>query len=206
MTFVAFFVYYMSSIAQSMSIEPRLDLILAGYSYGSMIVSQIDDTKSILARFATAADTSREARVITSARQLALPDQIYRSTGPAGVVEPTSVQSRYLLVAPLLPPISSLLSLAVNIPFWKSTTRKSTTAAETTIEQGVLHCNPVLAVYGTSDIFAASTRLDAWAAKIHALNSRFVYRKIDGASHFWFEDGVVETLLGEIERWSSSPP
>lgn len=119
--------------------DPRdIELILAGYSYGSMIVSQLGEMQPLLAPFdrptpGSTAEKINELAAEYATKSLtiektgisadglpaydsvvaALPEAPQRiaplvATGPLAPVRPA-----YLLVSPLLPPISGMLGLGV---------------------------------------------------------------------------------------------
>jgi hypothetical protein len=116
-------------------------------------------------------------------------------------IEPISalphVSAHYLLISPLLPPLSNFLSLsAPNLLFWRHHDHTSHT---------LLH-HPTLVIFGTKDIFTSSAKLDAWCKKMSSLaiqnKTRFKWRKVEGASHFWREGGVEKELRESVREWA----
>lgn len=62
--------------------------------------------------------------------------------------------------------------------------------------------NPTLAVFGSKDVFTSSNRLRGWAEKqSRASHSTFEWEEIQGAGHFWREDGVMQALQQRIVAW-----
>ena len=59
-----------------------------------------------------------------------------------------------------------------------------------------------MAVFGSSDIFTSAKKLRSWAQSISARpNSSFQFVEIDGAGHFWHEDGVEKRLRLAVREW-----
>jgi len=107
------------------------------------------------------------------------------------------VSTHYLLISPLLPPLSNFLSLSTtSLSFWRHHTDHQ--------PQNLLD-NPTLVIFGTKDMFTSSTKLDAWCKKMHALASQnkgnFIWRKVEGASHCWREAGVEAELRSSVREW-----
>lgn len=99
----------------------------------------------------------------------------------------------YLLISPLLPPISSLTALSFSQASSKTDKEELQTRLST---------NPSLAVFGSDDIFTSTKKLRAWAQSISGCpNSSFQFVEIDGAGHFWHEDGVEKRLRLAVREW-----
>lgn len=182
-------VAYMSFLASDADPKPTCQGLLAGYSYGSMIVSKLPDPADFLPQFAAAADGPR-AEIVKRARSIAL--------GETAVTELqlSMPEMRFLLVAPLLPPVTSLLALTVAVPFWGGKRETLEMSSEC-----VLGKYPTLAVYGSEDVFAAARRLRGWSEAMQKSNPNFAGHCVDGAGHFWIEDGAIDSLLDKIRSW-----
>lgn len=116
------------------------------------------------------------------------------------VTEPMSVlphvSTHYLLISPLLPPLSNFLSLSTaSLSFWRHHDHNP---------QILLH-HPTLVIFGTKDIFTSSTKLDAWCKKMDTLATQnkgnFRWNKVEGAGHFWREKGVEAELRSSVRDW-----
>lgn len=90
---------------------------------------------------------------------------------------------RFLLISPLLPPISSFTSLFTKPTFTpRRTAGFSTRQTSSSEKEGQLSARPVLAVYGDKDLFTSAKRLNRWAEALSANpNSEFRYREVSGA-------------------------
>jgi pimeloyl-ACP methyl ester carboxylesterase len=103
----------------------------------------------------------------------------------------------YLLISPLLPPLSNFLSLSTSsLLFWRH---------HSDHQPPTLLQHPTLIIYGTKDMFTSSTKLDAWCKKMDTLaiqnKGSFRWRKVDGAGHFWREKGVEMELGLSVREW-----
>lgn len=139
----------------------------------------------------------------------------------------------YLLISPLLPPIS-LFATMFSKPHddddrhqhqhnnhheddEKSSTHNNPTTRlltpnlsspsspssplSNTLPPSTLTTSPTLAIYGTRDFFSSHRKLRAWAEALAARpNSRFGFREVHGAGHFWLEQGREGGVERELRR------
>ena len=105
-----------------------------------------------------------------------------------GLFDLTPPRTHYLLVSPLLPPISVFATM-----FTKSDSRTA---------EDKLRTHPTLAIYGDKDFFTSHKKLRKWAGHLAAeADSRFTYREVSGAGHFWHEEGVDGQMRRCIGEW-----
>lgn len=243
-----------------------LTLLLGGYSYGSMIASNLPSTDDIVQRFSNAEDGGAEAEIKLRASRLAKQwneaeaqkriatlrsehrlsldpsqstsrsiivggtesepgprrshdsrrsmDSIRRSfdfsrksltrhrrgkssESPQTVVPDQSpsgleIQTSYLLISPLLPPLSAFATMFSSIGL----ASKEHDAARS-------RWNPTLAIYGDKDNFTSAKTLDAWAETLmQTPQSLFQGCRIHGAGHFWREKGMEAQLIDCIEHFT----
>jgi len=102
----------------------------------------------------------------------------------------------YILISPLQGIITNLATMSRS---------PSDMAAEAKLRQ-----NPTLAVYGNQDIFVAVSKLRSWKIRMEAADgdpsgdaappgsSGFQGREVDGAGHFWIEEGVLGQMIGWV--------
>jgi hypothetical protein len=110
------------------------------------------------------------------------------SDSPSLHVEPS-----YLLISPLLPPISSFATL----PFGFRSLRHN---HEELSKRLSLHHS--LAVFGNDDIFTSAQKLRKWAKGIsEEQDSAFRYVEIEHAGHFWRDHVVQNALKTAIREW-----
>ncbi|QDS68807.1 hypothetical protein FKW77_006164 [Venturia effusa] len=103
------------------------------------------------------------------------------------------VEHSFLLISPLLPPISSLATL----PFGFRTLSHS---HEELSKRLSLHHS--LAVFGSDDVFTSAHKLRKWAKGVsEKQDSAFRYVEIENAGHFWRDQGVQDALKTAIMEW-----
>jgi len=117
------------------------------------------------------------------------------STSPA-------VSVSYLLISPVLPPLSHTLVSPSSLSALLSTSKG---AMEKDTGVGSLQ-HPTLAVFGSADpLISGSKRLSAWCGKLAAqAPARFQWVAIDGAGHFWRETNVMRELTQSVSDWVKS--
>ena len=184
-------------------------LILGGYSYGSMIASHVPTLDVILDLFqpeASSLDTPI-AQIGRAARNIAAESiPSWQPTQPDNFVDgpelhaPTTVS--YLLISPLLPPVSQFLTafstLSVNVGGGSAQAR----LAARPIDQLSMH--RTLALFGNQDTFTSARKLQRWSAELGCVpHSRFQGCEIEGAGHFWREEGVEMHARQALREWLS---
>ena len=115
-------------------------------------------------------------------------------------------QTCYLLISPLLPPISSFATmfskLGVSGKGYHHSSRHESTSQTLHSEDHKLLKHPALAVYGDKDFFTSQRKLRKWAQHLKDTpGSQFTFSEIAGAGHFWHEEGVEGQLKGVIRSW-----
>ncbi len=131
--------------------------------------------------------------------------------------------TRYLLISPLLPPVALVLTCFAS---WFQPRRRSailsTHPPQTTSqanasasdekplrhvrqppddETNLIACG-TLAIYGDADMFTSARKVRQWAADLtRRPGSAFEASEIEGAGHFWNEEGVADELGAVVRRW-----
>lgn len=223
-------------------------LLLAGYSYGSLVASRLPATETGIvpllggegSDFAVAVRAAREsarrwwdshgggrtsysgstkgrAEVLTAVEE-GTPSSPSSET-QAG--ERCRVVSRYLLISPLLPPVSSFL-LGFGSGSWAGWAkglvgmghhhhhRHQRHGGQAAVdgagdgsggfgieESGV----PVLVVYGDGDTFTGVKKYRRWRERMMGASTSWSGVEVEGAGHFWHEEGVMEELEGAVRTW-----
>lgn len=232
-SFYGFMLYYLSLLGEVPSATSRteegkddqgkgqgegsdeLRLILGGYSYGSLVASHLPEVDVVRDLFGSA--SSDDTGTMGTIRQTA--HRIYSrtveegfghplqqgsgTTGLPNVIPKTTVS--YLLISPLLPPISLFLTLFTKFSL--------EVGMETSAQGRQISCpkpadqfiaNPTLVIYGNEDAFTSASKVRKWADDIfRASRGRFEAHEVDGASHFWREDGVESQARGLLRDWLS---
>ncbi|CZT20599.1 uncharacterized protein RCC_06457 [Ramularia collo-cygni] len=104
------------------------------------------------------------------------------------------VKVRYLLVSPVLFPLSTVL-----LPPGLALSRAKATDANV----GVLSLkSPTFVAFGDSDHFTSAKKLRQWSERLAAGSAgRWKWIQVDGAGHFWREDGAAARLEAELVKW-----
>ncbi|KAF2254556.1 hypothetical protein BU26DRAFT_514441 [Trematosphaeria pertusa] len=242
-------------------------LVLAGYSYGSLILKHLPPVPSILQPFANPASGSAADEILLRAHKLADESNLEwinaardnerqkRSRGHEGKLsvtvggEETSPEKRrssreirrsldgrrsldlsgrlrslshrrrkeglpqtptesstasltitvpdvkYLLISPLMPPVSTLAAPVLGYKFWN----KSHGVCQEVVAKHVS-----LAIFGDHDIFTSAKKVRDWAERLKSESgSRFSSVEIAGAGHFWHEHGAEEKLRTALREWEA---
>lgn len=101
-------------------------------------------------------------------------------------------QTHYLLISPLLPPISNLATMFTSLR----------SGGLPNCEDNLL-LNPTLAIYGDEDFFTSQKKLRKWAESLKMRpGSRFQFCEVAGAGHFWREEGSDHQMRSCIKNWA----
>jgi len=189
-----------------------IHLILGGYSYGSLIVTHLPPLTDMLLSIQDPAVGTAAFEIMQKARYIAVetisragqvvnPRPSKDNYGPAPATVGGNMldcKVQYLLISPLLPPVSFFLSPSFGSVFGNFN-RAAAPSSVTTLTS-----NPTLAVFGSDDMFTSASKLQTWSKKMQvASHGAFEWLEIDGASHFWREEGVEDKMRQRIARWVS---
>ncbi|KAJ5579863.1 uncharacterized protein N7459_005848 [Penicillium hispanicum] len=221
-SFYAFMLQYLhelSSVTQRLRQSPgrqdsvpqgdqSIHLILGGYSYGSMIASHVPTLDVMLDLIRPGASSSGTPidQIGTAARKIAA-----ESTPGLQPAEPdsridnpgfcASTTISYLLVSPLLPPVSQLLTVFSTL---------SMTGAGVSVKARLadqLSTHRTLALFGDQDTFTSARKLQRWSADLGRVpQSQFRGLEIEGAGHFWREQGVEMRARQALQEWLGRDP
>jgi len=119
-------------------------------------------------------------------------------------VDITLPQTSYLLISPLLPPISMFATMFSNVGL-NDTGNKSPPnkgGKDGVLTGKILTNYTTLAIYGDKDFFTSQRKLRKWVEHLAGVpESRFQFKEIRGAGHFWHEDGVEEQMRVTVREW-----
>lgn len=109
----------------------------------------------------------------------------------------------YLLISPLLGPVSSLATLFSNLRFERRD-RHATAARDVSavnIDEALSE-NSSLIVFGADDNFTSSRKVRDWCESIKRKpSSRMVYQEVENAGHFWHNKDVSNDLVKAVTSW-----
>ncbi|KAI9682096.1 MAG: hypothetical protein M1817_000150 [Caeruleum heppii] len=143
-------------------------------------------------------DLVRKGRSLSRRQQSGSGQSLAPDEGPE-MVEISVPRTCYLLVSPLLPPVSRLATL------FTAPTAADSVRGPSHVDGAGSHLTShlTLAVYGTKDGFTSIKKLRRWAQELSSgPHSRFASREVDGAGHFWQEVGTEVVLRREVKQWA----
>lgn len=108
-------------------------------------------------------------------------------------LELADIKAAYLLISPLQGLVQNLTTMWSKISMQLTILKQQPGGLTTMSEEEVkLVMNQTLAIYGDSDVFTSSKRLRKWSERLQSVpGSQFCFEEIDGAGHFWHEQGVA---------------
>ena len=192
--------------------SPDFCLILGGYSYGSLIASHVPTLDTMLGLFQSTSMTTSTNRVSpiheirdTAKRIAALSLdklQMSHSLADAPDLRALTTSISYLLVSPLLPPISQFLTVFSTLSLNVKTETPKGPRIPCPRPADQLSTHNTLALFGDRDTFTSTGKLQRWSDEmVHMQRSQFQFRMIDGAGHFWRENGVEVRARHALKEW-----
>jgi hypothetical protein len=139
-----------------------------------------------------------------ASRQSCSPEDSPAETTAASGVQLVVPVVCYLLVSPLLPPVSSFTTMFSSLSFAVKKKSSSASAGGIAVSRPdvelVLH--PSCAVFGDRDTFTSQRKLRKWAENLRQRpNSQFRFFEVNGAGHFWQERNLAERMKSSIQQW-----
>lgn len=132
-------------------------------------------------------------------------------------IELLPLRSAYLLISPLQGLIKELATMSILHRFNNLLSQKPKSDASTSKgahQMDKLAQNDTLAIFGTADIFTSEKKLYAWARKLENQESgptakklgrsKFRWREVEGADHFWHNHEDVSILRDEVKTFIRS--
>ena len=196
----------------------KVHLILGGYSYGSLVASHLPAIDVLVDLFEDAPNDTTLGAIRQIARKLSdrtseisqnLTQLLPMNAASSRDLEDGSKESlqgttiSYLLISPLLPPISQFLTLFSKFSLdvgMETSAQKKQIPCSKPVDQ--MRAHPTLAIYGNEDTFTSAGRLRKWSDETTRMpGSRFESHEIDGAGHFWHEDGVELQARNVLRDW-----
>ncbi|KAL4929110.1 uncharacterized protein BDV17DRAFT_83995 [Aspergillus undulatus] len=222
-SFYGFMMLYLHSVRLELgsrsskeSSEAGVHLILGGYSYGSLVASHLPASDIIANIFKYSIKGTPVHEIFLTARNVcALSKREFVSlTQPSPnvhnanqeakeLLQSSSTAVSYLLISPLLPPINLFLTLFLDLSLEVDTQasgqRRKIPCPKPT-EQLCTH--QTIAIYGDDDTFTSISKLRKWSGDLSgAPESRFQATEVEGAGHFWREDGVEQEARQALRLW-----
>lgn len=254
-SFYGFLVYYLSLIHAANSPETefeaeeeeqRMEILLGGYSYGSMIAAHLPTLETVLSLLAAPAKGSPADGILEQAERLAglwkgdadssgervsvegagsgsrqparpgrrlisvlgerllisvMSQEVESAAGGDPVSMPVPAVS-FLLISPILPPISSVLTMTVGSQLNLDFRTTQGVRVRTSQPRVQLTTHPALAVYGGNDMFTSAGKLRKWCGQLMSVpGSRLRSQEVRDATHFWHSRESMCQLRMAIKDW-----
>lgn len=217
--------------------EEEMELLLGGYSYGSLIASRAPEIGNLLDNTTNETPFSQAIKLAKLSGSRWFDAHSSERTSYSGVFNRAQVLAaleaeqnrkiqcemesrkgsrkwkvvtRYLLVSPLLPPVSSFMMGFGAGAFWgaaKSIVGLGHHYSKQEGEGDVCGMDGkhvrVLAVYGDGDVFTGVRKYRKWEEKMVEVRGRGMFKgvEVQGAGHFWREESAMDGLLAAIRDW-----
>lgn len=199
----------------------NLELILGGYSYGSMIVSglpNIDQIKSLFESHPAEAAISSIASKAKDVSRMQIELAILQASSDRHMesetqeIHPTEHSLHApmtlanpcvscLLISPILPPVSMFVSMS-----WLTGTTTDITIFGQKLSAGntekQLSSHSTLVIYANDDGFTSSRKIRPWVQKLKDIpQSKFTSCEVVGAGHFWIKPETQRQMRDAIRQW-----
>ncbi|KAL4782470.1 Alpha/Beta hydrolase protein [Aspergillus varians] len=204
------------------STKGGIELILGGYSYGSLVASHLPASEVVTDLFKNGIRGTPAHRIFLTARSVCAlstneitrstqspsPDTLGASEEAKDLLQSCSTIISYLLISPLLPPINLFLTIFLDLSLEVETGasgQRRQISCPRPKDQHSAH--RTLAIYGDKDTFSSINKLRKWSGELRGVpQSRFESTEIEGAGHFWREDGVEQEVRQALRRWLRQRP
>ncbi len=158
-------------------------------------------------------DTGRIRRSIDRTRQRIMPrtksDQNipppsnpvpYQSCGE------TKPDFAYLIISPILPPISGFTTMFTKPTFERSDFRTHKTVVKDSSSKDAKFLQfPTCLIYGSKDTFTSAKKVQNWTRGLKTkAGQSFCSYEIQGAGHFWTEERASQRLQSSLASWLST--
>ncbi|KAF9888794.1 hypothetical protein FE257_008370 [Aspergillus nanangensis] len=192
-------------------------ITLSGYSYGSLMTSNLPKLDAIVELFKSSTDEAPFNDLIRTAKEIYQGSEDgnsapQRQTPSSGNCRPrdcealhdtTTTTISYLLISPLLPPINLFLTMfsKLFLDVGEQGLRKGMQiSCPKPADQLSVH--PTLVIYGNRDTFTSAHKLRKWSEDLMRIpGSRFRSVEVDGAGHFWREMGAESQARNALRTW-----
>ncbi|KAL4891012.1 Alpha/Beta hydrolase protein [Aspergillus ambiguus] len=200
-------------ISQHGGISANVHLTLGGYSYGSFIASNLPSISVVGDLFKGSIDETLFHDILQAARHIYVlstdDTQTERPSSPndSCLVDITKTSLSYLLISPLLPPVSQFLTLFTRPSLdIRDTASNNPRQFPCPNPADQLCTYPTLAIYGDQDSFTSASKLRKWSEELNKMpRSRFRSVEIGGAGHFWREIGAESQARDALRNWLRQP-
>ncbi|EEA22039.1 hypothetical protein TMatcc_008537 [Talaromyces marneffei ATCC 18224] len=186
----------------------HVELVLAGYSYGSMIASHQPNVDDVISIFSKPTGDSLAARILAKAKKLITSaeeeteeefygtEEVQLDDDTASDLPPAKIS--FLLVSPILSYALGFVTLWGNLTKLSVQGHNIVTPA---LEERLPKFRSLI-VYGTDDMFTSEKKLQNWTKKLKdAPESQVDVVEVRMAGHFWVEPSFHQKLRQAISGW-----
>ncbi|KAL4984034.1 Alpha/Beta hydrolase protein [Aspergillus falconensis] len=217
-SFYGFMMFYLRCLKLQLGKNSEgIHLILGGYSYGSLIASHLPASEAVAdliidaIQGTPAHEIFLTMKTVCALSRVEIPQSTHSPTpdapGPSQeareLLQSCDTTISYLLVSPLLPPINLFLTLlfdlSLEVDTQASGQRRQIPCPK---PKSQLCAHRTLAIYGDEDIFTSVSKLRKWSGELSSVpRSQFQSAEVEGAGHFWREDGVEQQARRALRLW-----
>lgn len=203
---------FMLKYSQLLAPGKSVELVLAGYSYGSMIASHQPNVENVISIFSKPTGDSIAAHILVKAKKLVAgepeeTEEEYYAT-EVQLDEDTASDLPAANISFLL--VSPILSYALGfVTLWGNLTKLSVQGHNivTPVLEERLPKVPSLIVYGTDDMFTSEKKLQNWTKQLKDVpESQVEAVEVPMAGHFWVEPSFHQQLRRAVGEWLEHKP
>ena len=120
----------------------------------------------------------------------------------ANFAHPANLDTAYLLVSPLLPPVSALTTMFSTPSFERRIADTKHFHKASSAKEEKFSTHPTCFIYGGKDVFTSSKKMKKWVEELRSRSeSMFSSYETESAGHFWTEPGVSAILQANVSEW-----
>ncbi|KAL2814285.1 Alpha/Beta hydrolase protein [Aspergillus granulosus] len=224
-SFYGFMLLYLQLLGSKVALRPGSEsretgvhLVLGGYSYGSLVASHLPSSGVVAHLYSDGIQGTPAHEIFLTAKTICAqfedapttehPSSITSTHSAKDILQAAHTTISYLLVSPLLPPINLFLTLFLDLSLevdTQATGHRQHISCPKPSDQ--LRAHRTLAIFGDEDTFTAVSKLRKWSDELKRVpQSRFVSTEIEGAGHFWREDGAEAEARHALRQWLRQQP
>lgn len=198
--------------AQDAPAQRDNEIVLAGYSYGSLITSHLPPLQTVASLFDDPQRGSSVEHICMKATEICSRHSPRGSSlgghCPSPLARAESTRVAYLLVSPILPPISSLLTLTFfrNVPTMDFVIKDTAETVQSGFIESHVQRDPVLVLTGLDDGFTFRSALNKFEGRMRSAAGEqglFECVKFHGVDHFWREYEPRKLMEASLRQWLS---
>lgn len=120
---------------------------------------------------------------------------------PVSSQKPPDVRVAYLLVSPILPPVSGFITFFSKPSFERQKSSNGGLYKDRSDKEEKLLKHQSCVIYGDKDSFTSSKKVKKWVDGLQQRANALSSYGIEGAGHFWTEPGAADRLTESVTIW-----